>query len=259
MLDVIIDGVRYFAADSLPCDEESDLGLEDRFNDAENLIEAEPFTIGDAIGPDGRWFPVLFNAEAPPVQPALRNQNIREMSELFDVPAAHVDAVRQVEAAGSGFLLNEPMPARPKVLFEGHWFYKLTPVAVSRVRPDLSHVRWTKAHYKGGSAEWGRLRDAFQYDGHNALKSASWGLGQVMGFNYELAGCETVEDMVVEAFSGEPAQFTHMMNFIENTDLLPALRRGDWREFARGYNGPGYVKNNFHTRLAGAAKRSKFA
>jgi len=259
MHEVIIDGVRYFAADSLPCDEESDLGLEDRFNDAENLIEAEPFTIGDAIGPDGRWFPVLFNAEAPPVQPALTDMDLLNVADMLDVPAAHVDAVRRVEAAGSGFLLKEAHPARPKILFEGHWFYKLTPVAVSRRRPDLSHPRWTKQHYKGGSAEWDRLRDACEFDFHNALKSASWGLGQVMGFNFELAGCGSVEEMVVEAFSGEAAQFGQMMRYIENTDLLPALRKGDWERFARGYNGPGYAQNNYHRKLAKAARNSGFA
>jgi len=253
MLDVIIDGVRYFAADSLPCDAPTE---DDPFDEGDDFIETEPFTYGEGIGPDGRWFPVQFDADDPPIQRALSDFDIKTTALAFDVPAAHVDAVRQVEAAGSGFLLNEPMPARPKILFEGHWFYRLTPVLVSRVRPDLSHP---KKYYKGGSAEWGRLRDAFQYDAHNALKSASWGLGQVMGFNYELAGCETVEDMVVEAFSGEPAQFMHMMNYIDKKDLLPALRRGDWREFARGYNGPGYAQNNYHTRLAGAAKRSKFA
>jgi hypothetical protein len=256
MLDVIIDGIRYFAADSLPCDAPSENGS---FDGGDDVIEAKPFTHGEGIGPDGRWFPVQFDADDPPIQRALSSSDIERTALAFDVPAAHVDAVRQVEAAGSGFLLNEPTPARPKILFEGHWFYRLTPVRVSRTRPDLAHPRWTKAHYKGGSAEWGRLRDAFQYDAHNALKSASWGLGQIMGFNYELAGCETVEDMVVEAFSGEVAQFMHMMNYIENTDLLLALRRGDWRKFARGYNGPGYEQNNYHRRLAGAAKRSEFA
>jgi hypothetical protein len=245
MPHVVIDGVQYVPVDAPPVPPtEPDL---------------EPFTYGDATGPDGRWFPVLFDAEAPPVQPALTDQDIWDASEVFDVPAAHVDAVRQVEAAGSGFLLNEPMPARPKILLEGHWFYKLTPVAVSKVRPDLSHPNWTNRYYKGGSAEWDRLRDAYRFDPHNALKSASWGLGQVMGFNFELAGCESVEDMVVEAFTGEPQQFMHMMNYVQNTDLLPALRKGDWERFAKGYNGPGYAQNSYNIKLAHAARNSKFA
>jgi hypothetical protein len=207
---------------------------------------------------EGRWFPVRFDPDNIPVQHALTNQDILDAAAFWDVPAAYIDAVRQVEAGNSGFLLNEDPPARPKILFEGHWFYRLSPKPVSKVRPDLSHPKWTKKYYKGGSAEWGRLQDASEWDLHNALKSASWGLGQVMGFNYELAGCASVEQFVVEAFSGESAQFAHMLNFIDNNDLMDDLRRGDWRGFAKGYNGAGYETNEYHTKLAEAARHSEF-
>jgi hypothetical protein len=208
---------------------------------------------------DKRWFPVTFNPQTPPVQLALRDQDILDVARHYNIPAAHVDAVRQVEAAGSGFLLNEAAPARPKILFEGHWFYRLSPVAVSKVRPDLSYPKWTKQYYKGGSAEWTRLQDAFAFDPHNALKSASWGLGQVMGFNFEVAGCRSVEEFVTQAFHGELAQLNHMMQFIINNKLDDELRRGDWRGFAKGYNGAGYEANSYHTKLARAAANSKFA
>jgi hypothetical protein len=37
------------------------------------------------------------------------------------------------------------------------------------------------------------------------------------------------------------------------------LRRGDWRGFAKGYNGPAYEQNDYHNKLARAAANSKFA
>ena len=80
-----------------------------------------------------------------------------------------------------------------------------------------------------------------------------------MGFNYEVAGCASIEEFVVQAFSGEAAQFNHMLNFINNNNLMDELRRGDWHGFARGYNGPGYEQNAYHTKLANAAASSKFA
>jgi hypothetical protein len=80
-----------------------------------------------------------------------------------------------------------------------------------------------------------------------------------MGFNYELAGCASVEEFVAETFSGESAQFAHMLNFIDNNDLMDDLRRGDWHGFAKGYNGSSYAQNSYHTKLAKAAADSKFA
>jgi hypothetical protein len=80
-----------------------------------------------------------------------------------------------------------------------------------------------------------------------------------MGFNFKLAGCLSVEEFVMETFSGEAAQFAHMLNFIDNNDLMDDLRRGDWRGFAKGYNGAGYAANDYHNKLAMAAADSKFA
>jgi hypothetical protein len=239
--EVLIDGVRYVP--------ESDI-VEPPYQP-----DIDEFWFGECIR-DGRWFPVCW-ADAAPPQNALGDQDILDAAARYDVPAAHIDAVRQVEAGASGFLLSEPHPARPKVLFERHWFYKLTPVKVSAVRPDLSNP--SPGGYKGGAAEWDRLKDAAQFDLPNALKSASWGLGQVMGFNFKVAGCASIEDYVVEAFTGESAQFGHMLHFIANNSLMDELRRGDWRGFAKGYNGPAYEQNDYHKKLARAAANSKFA
>jgi len=210
----------------------------------------EPWTL------DGRWFPVAW--DSPTIeQRAISDDDIRELAELHKVRPSHLDAVRQVEAAGSGFLLNEPPPTRPKILFEAHWFYKLTPLPVSKTRPDLSSRYWNRRLYKGGSAEWSRLEDACEFDITQALKSVSWGLGQVMGFNYMAAGCESIEQFVVEAFTGEREQFQHMLNFIEHNGLMGHLRAGRWASFARGYNGSGYRANRYDEKLARAARRSR--
>jgi hypothetical protein len=205
---------------------------------------------------DGRFMPVTWVGTTAPAQRGLTNQNIRELAAEYKVPFCHLKAVLAVESAGSGFLLREPHPARPKILFEAHKFYKHSgSVPVSKTRPDLSQPRWTKKYYKGGSAEWGRLEDAMRFHEEGALKSASWGLAQILGVNHKAAGCDTIQDFIVETFTGEKQQLQHMINFIKNNGLLPALRSGDWHTFARGYNGPSYRKNAYHTKLAAAAKR----
>ena len=188
-------------------------------------------------------------------QKALNADAYQAAAKEFGLEPASVRAVVAVEAAGSGFLLKEKSPARPKILFEAHHFYKNTAVAVSKVRPDLATPRWNSKLYKGGSAEWNRLLDAMEFDPSAALMSASWGLGQVLGSNYKTVGCNSVEQMVVEAHIGEFEQLRHMLNFVKNNGLMPAMKAKDWAKFARGYNGPAYKKNNYDQKLASAYKR----
>jgi hypothetical protein len=47
------------------------------------------------------------------------------------------------------------------------------------------------------------LAKAVQLDRTAALKSTSWGLGQVMGFNYDKAGYDSVESMVQKSMESE--------------------------------------------------------
>ena len=188
-------------------------------------------------------------------QKALNIDAYQKAAKEFGLETACVRAVVAIEASGSGFLLKEKSPSRPKIMFEAHHFYKNTNVAVSQVRPDLATRRWNPKLYKGGSAEWNRLLDAMQFDTPAALKSASWGLGQVLGSNFKAAGCKSVEQMVVEAHMGEFEQLRHMLNFCKNNGLIPPLKSKDWAKFARGYNGPAYKKNSYDQKLAAAYRR----
>jgi len=93
-------------------------------------------------------------------------------------------------------------------------------------------------------------------DRHAALQSASWGLGQVMGFNAERVGFGSVEEMVARMVGSENAQVGAMARFIVACDLHGALRSHDWARFAHGYNGPNYRINSYDTRLAAAYAQS---
>ena len=55
------------------------------------------------------------------------------LADLLDVEMAALRAVADVEARGSGFL-PEPS-AKPKVLFEGHAFHRLTGRSIRRRAP----------------------------------------------------------------------------------------------------------------------------
>lgn len=104
--------------------------------------------------------------------------------------------------------------------------------------------------YLGGVKEYERLQEAIALNREAALNSASWGIGQMMGFNSGLAGFPSVEDMVNVMQDGEDGQLTAVGKFLRAKKLHLPLARHDWSRFARGYNGPDFQKNQYDTRLA---------
>ena len=208
-----------------------------------------------------RWFPVMW--QGTPAQPAISADDIAALADQFEVPAAHIDAILRVEAGRHGFLLNEEPPARPKILFEAHWMYKLLPKdlrdSAHHEHPDLVSPHWNRSLYKGGSGEWDRLHRAWQIHPQAAFQSASWGLGQIMGVNWESTGAKTLEEFIAQEFSSEAWQLAHVMGFIESHGLIPALRDGAWATLAKAYNGVSFRKNSYDERLAYAAQHSDFA
>ena len=87
------------------------------------------------------------------------------------------------------------------------------------------------------------------------MASCSWGMFQIMGFNYHLAGAFDIINYVAEAKRSEAAHLMAFGEFIKSTSLLDALREKRWADFARGYNGAGYRVNKYDERLEKAYLR----
>lgn len=180
----------------------------------------------------------------------LTQADYHRCADLLGVEVSVILAVTFVEAAGPGFLSD----GRPKILFERHWFYKLTPLPVSKTRPDLSNPK--PGGYLGGTREWERLNAAILFDRTAALKSASWGLGQIMGFNHVAAGYSTVEEFVIAMHESEGKQLEAMMQFIKhNPQMHQSLRDHNFGQFAYLYNGPAYRRNQYDAKLAAAYQK----
>lgn len=182
----------------------------------------------------------------------IQEKDFIEISKQEGIGIAELKAVMHVEARGSGHLPD----GRPKILFEGHKFYKhlsKNPALRDKAckeRPDLCFKTWTKQHYKGGAAEWQRLDDAVQYDREAALKSASYGAFQIMGENYAAAGFKSVQDMVNAMFKSEREHLVAVCKFIKSwPKMYNALLRHDWATFAECYNGPAYKANGYHIQM----------
>lgn len=181
--------------------------------------------------------------------------DIGSAAKRLGVTDAHLRAVMEVEASGSGFLEGSGDPPLPKILFEAHIFSRETGGRFDASHPGISSAKWNRALYAAGVREHDRLREAAGLDFDAAYKSASWGLFQIMGFNHEAAGYDQLHDFIGVQYVSEGLQLQCGVNFILANGLDKFLRQGDWRGFAKGYNGPEYEKNNYHEKLASAFSR----
>ena len=171
-----------------------------------------------------------------------------------DIPS--IKAVASVESNGGGFAQGAGGINVPKILFEGHVFHRLTEGKYSKDHPTISYPKWIKAHYsKTNQGEYKRLEAASALDRDAALQSASWGMFQIMGFNYKQAGYTSVQDFVKAMYASEDEQLMAFVNFIKSQKLDSKLQARDWAGFAKAYNGPGYAANQYDKKLADAYKR----
>lgn len=167
---------------------------------------------------------------------------------------AAVRAVIAVEAGGgSGFLPD----GRPKILFEAHVFSRETQGRFDGSHPRVSSPVWNRLLYSGGAGEYTRLAEAIALDRKAALRSASWGLFQIMGNNHDRCGYGTVNAFVAAMCDDEANHLHAFMAFCRSGGLDRHLRSKDWASFARGYNGANYAANRYDTKLAAAYAQAK--
>lgn len=176
-------------------------------------------------------------------------------------PAALL-AVVEIESAGQ---LWEEDKTTPRLLFERHVFHrelkKREPKKLSAaVRAGLAIPKWSRStQYKDQASSKARLvliARARKIDEECANRSASWGLGQTMGFNAEGLKFESATALVSYMETGGiPAQVDCMVREIRRNKLEKKLEKLDWAGFAKGYNGPGYAQNQYDIKLAAAYKR----
>ncbi len=154
----------------------------------------------------------------------------------------------------------------PKILFEGHVFWNelvrcsFNPDGFQAGDEDILHRKWTKKHDLGGSWECTRLKRAMAIHEPAALKSASWGLFQIMGFNHAACGFETLQAFASAMYESERRHLMAFCNFVLLTayngrPLVQYLREKDRAGFATGYNGPGHTANQYDMKLATAYRR----
>jgi N-acetylmuramidase len=164
----------------------------------------------------------------------------------------------EVETLGSGF----DKSGRPIMLFEPHVFHRNL-AGMERqtaVNAGLAYAKWGARPYPRDS--YPRLLQAMKINEKEALKSCSWGMGQIMGGHYKMLGYETVQEMVAAFADDEDNHLEGMIAFIKASGIDDELRvlahkKGptvpeDCAVIARVYNGAGYRVNRYHIKMATA-------
>lgn len=177
--------------------------------------------------------------------------DIPRIGATIGVGEDEIHAFMDVEAAGAGF----DSQGRPKMLFEPHVFWRNLPVGKRdiAVKAGLAYPSWGSKPYPKDS--YPRLKQAMAIDETAALKSASWGLGQVLGENYEMVGYATPQSMVRAFMEDEESHLEAIVAFLRKSGIADDLAAHRWSTVARVYNGPSYRKHNYDGRMAAAYAR----
>lgn len=207
-------------------------------------------------------------------------------------------AIAKVESGGNSafWRLGQGQGGHvPAILFERHYFSRLTRGVHDKDHPDVSWPtgylqrkylgKANKAMHDGQvdaddvfadyATSYLRLIKAYRLDPEAALQSCSWGKFQIMGANFGLCDAPDIQEFVNQMCTSEKYQITLLAGFIRNKprawrspknkalgkeiSLWDAVKTKNWRAIAFNYNGPKYEKHNYHTKLEHAYEQYKKA
>ncbi|MFN2201827.1 MAG: N-acetylmuramidase domain-containing protein [Caldilineaceae bacterium] len=182
---------------------------------------------------------------------------IETVSEMLGIDPAVAVAVLAVESGGISFMDD----GRMRIRFENHIFFE----EYGRLNPDefAKYLRFDVArpwegHYWRQSPEhawryfhgdhdeeWTVFNMArTKFSPHSAKLSISMGLAQIMGFNHQTVGYDSVEEMFVSFRDSANAQVLGFFDFVRGDPLrVWALQHKDYLAFATSYNGSGQAEH----------------
>lgn len=176
---------------------------------------------------------------------AMTENGLNTAAQKLGVSPVEIWTVFEVETKGCGFLPDR----RPPILYERHIFHRLTNGQFDD--GDISDKQ-PGGYGADGAHQYDRLARAVAVNREAALKSCSWGLGQIMGENFACGSFTNVEDMVTAMCGSEDAQLMSVVGFIESNKIVDNLKNHQWAAFAKVYNGPTFHDHNYDTNLANA-------
>lgn len=185
----------------------------------------------------------------------LTEEDFRLVAEELGVETAVIKAVVAIEAGSQmkGFWA----PGVPVINFDQKMYARFRLKAESKAGAKGEKVPAGLTGY--ALREWTQLINARKVNAQGANLGTFWGMFQIGGFNYRKCGCESVDEFVRLMAYSELEQLELFAAFITNCGMLADLKNKNWAGFSRKYNGPGYARRGYHTKMAAAYKKYKAA
>ena len=212
--------------------------------------------------PEGDTLPPVESQESTPTEiKKLTEQDYIEVARELGVEVAAIKAVVDIETGQThtGFYA----PGKPLINFDVSIYRSVAPrhgVNLTEAKnkfPEIFRGPDVKKYGSNQKAQQARLDAAIQINEDAALESVFWGMFQVGGFNWKLCGAESVRDFVDKMTRSERDQLELFAAYCKSRGLVKYIKNKDWTSFAYRYNGPGYKKYSYDTRMAKAYEKFK--
>lgn len=223
------------------CTNKPNLTIDGVFGPA-SVTALQSFQQQSGLTPDGVYGPQTQALLEPFIaQKYIALSDLQAAANDLSVELFAIEANAETESRGAGFFNDGSC----SILFERYWMYRnliqfkgqATADGLMNRYPDIINPN---RNYLGGPAEYKRLNLALTVDRNCALLSTSWGMFQIMGFNYKDAGYQSVESYVADMKTSEKLQLAAYVNFIRNHQegaLQRSLQAKNWAGFSGVYNG----------------------
>lgn len=191
------------------------------------------------------------NLKADPVKP----QDINMIAARLGGSPKQVAAVAKVESGGGAFFAS----GHPKALYERHYFFKRWQIKIPFLSDPAPGGYTMDADGDGINDSWEKIADAAMRSPIPAFESASFGKFQIMGAWAQKMGYANAIEFAYALSRSETAHYDALARYIERFGLVAAFRAisskpDDCRAFAKGYNGAGYAKFDYHIKIAEAMR-----
>ena len=161
-----------------------------------------------------------------------------------NVRPALLRAFAEVESGGKSGFGPDGLPI---IAYEGHVFRRYTHKKYDATHPLLSYPykqkagpEW-RANNHGQKTAWKTLTEAAALDHDAALMACSWGMFQVMGFNYADCGYKDASSFVEAMKQGARGQLDAFVGYCKHrSGMVEAMTSGNYAGMASRYNGEDY-------------------
>jgi len=167
-----------------------------------------------------------------------------ELAKELGVEKALLQAFVKAESNGTNSIDD-----RVVIRWESHIFKRKTGVVIKvhgkrgRITEECQNNEYEAFNRAKDLLEDGKYED-------EAYESASYGMGQIMGFNHTACGFDNAQELKEFIEESDDNAIRAIAYFIKsNRKLLQACKDLDFPTIARKYNGPAYAKNKYDIKM----------